>query len=52
MIYKMKKELYKLLDQQQILTLQANKKNEELELKNESDEKNKTKKRSYRRKKL
>ncbi|MGM0117394.1 DUF536 domain-containing protein [Enterococcus sp. AZ189] len=34
-----KKELYKLLDQQQILTLQANKKIEELELKNESDEK-------------
>lgn len=30
-----KKELYKLLDQQQILTLQANKKIEELELKND-----------------
>lgn len=32
-------KLQKLLDQQQILTLQANKKIEELELKNESDEK-------------
>jgi len=47
-----KKELYKLLDQQQILTLQANKKIEELELKNESDEKiksenNPTKEKNY-----
>lgn len=33
-----KKELYKLLDQQQILTLQANKKIEELELKNDEVE--------------
>jgi len=33
-----KKELYKLLDQQQILTLQANKKIEELELKSSENE--------------
>jgi len=33
-----KKELYKLLDQQQILTLQANKKIEELELKSNESE--------------
>lgn len=45
-------KLQKLLDQQQILTLQANKKIEELELKNESDEKiksenNPTKEKNY-----